>query len=80
MFQILDKNSFQVKFDTPKHGMHTPFIQIRQAPPSWACFKENKCPTKYPLSQFFYFGTVNHMTQVGITFRTIVANMSSSYM
>ena len=32
MFQILDKNSFQVKCETPKHGMHTPAYKYGKYP------------------------------------------------
>ena len=49
------QNSFQVKFETPKRGMHIPCIQIWQVPPPWASYKQNKCLTKYPLLQNILF-------------------------
>ena len=33
MLQILDKKGFQVKFETLKHGMHTPVYNNGMYPP-----------------------------------------------
>ena len=33
MLQILDKKGFQVKYETSKHGMHTPVYKNGEYPP-----------------------------------------------
>ena len=56
-----------------------PCIQIWQvSPPPWACYKQYKCSTKYPLSEKIDFRNVTHMTQVS-NHLTILANTSGSF-
>ena len=49
MLKILDrKNGFSGNFETPKSGIQNLCMPKWQVPPPEACYKQNKCSTKYP--------------------------------